>query len=179
MDLPGLVAQSEILKKSMHPTNEIDFLLILEPHGWSTCWIFAEGKPIELTITHIFNDPYDELISALCRLMKGENLVTLFWYAEPGGERIEIERLKDKKKMLNIRFDGFHECFGDEVKDVEPTIHFEMTERQFLITAYYQLKKTEQLLADVSFAKSRNGDFPFQRFKIFEAEVRNYLKIDV
>ena len=162
----------------MNTTDEIDFLLALEPHGWSTCWIFVQGKSYEVTITHIFNDPIDEFISALSRLIKGENLVTFFWYGEPGGERVEIERLKDKTQILNIRFDGFYESFGDEIEDYEPTIHFEITERQFLITAYYQLKKMEGLLADPAFAKNRNGNFPFQRFKTLESEVMNYLKIN-
>ncbi len=161
----------------MNASDEIDFLLTLEPHGWSACRILVNDKVIELTITHVFGDPYWDFMEALSQLIKGERVVTFFWFGEPGGERIEIERLKDRQHFLNIRIDGFYESFGDEIEDFEPTIHFEIKERQFLILSYYQLKKIEVLLSDTSFAKNRGGDFPLKRFKAFESEVINYLKI--
>jgi hypothetical protein len=161
----------------MNKSDEIDFLLILEQHGWSTCWIVADEKPVELCITHVFNDPYDDLIGALLRVMRKEPLVTFFWYGEPGGERIEIERNPDQQRMLKVRIDGFYESFGEEIKDFEPTIHFEMKESQFLAQFYYQLKKIETLLKEPSFAKDRGGEFPFRRFRAFEEEVKNYLQL--
>jgi hypothetical protein len=163
----------------MNKTDEIDFLLTLDPHGWSTCWIIADGKPIELTITHAFyRDPYVDLMDALSGLMQGESLVTFFWYGEPGGERIEIERNPEQQHMLKVRIDGFYELFDEEeIKDFEPTIHFEMKQRQLLLQFYFQLKKIESLLKEPSFAKDRAGDFPLEHFKVFESEVQQYLNL--
>lgn len=162
----------------MNRNDKIDFLLKLEPHRWSSCWIVADNKPVELCITHIFDDPYTDLMDALVRVIKGERLVTFFWYDEPGGERIEMERDPVQKNLLKVRIDGFYESFGDEIQDFEPTIHFEMKESQFLLQFYFQLKKIETLLKEPSFAKDRQGQFPFQRFRTFESEVKNYLKLD-
>ncbi|MGV3611324.1 MAG: hypothetical protein ACO1N0_10270 [Fluviicola sp.] len=164
----------------MNRTIEIDFLLTLDGHGWSTCWIVIPDKqPIELTITHAFyRDPYVDLMDALSRLIKGESLVSFFWYGEPGGERIEIERNPEQHHLLNVRIDGFYESFADEITDFAPTIHFEMKKSQFIVQFYFQLKKIETLLREPSFAKERAGDFAPERFKEFELEVKNYLKLD-
>lgn len=160
----------------MNRTDEIDFILKLDTHGWSTCWIVIPDKqPIELTITHAFyRDPYVDLMDALSQLMKGESLVSFFWYGEPGGERIEIERNPEQHHLLRVRIDGFYESYGEEIKDFEPTIHFEIKQRQLLLQFYFQLKKIESLLQDPSFAKNRQGDFPLEQFKAFELELKKY-----
>lgn len=162
----------------MKPSDQIDFLITLDSHGWSTCWIIADGKPIELTITHAFyRDPYVDLIDALLQLIKGESIVRFFWYGEPGGERIEIERNPEQKHLLKVRIDGFYESFDEEIKDFEPTIHFEMKERQLLVQFYLQLKKIDELLQDNSFAKDRKNDFPAEHFKSFEIDLKQYLSL--
>ncbi|WP_343632921.1 hypothetical protein [Fluviicola sp.] len=157
--------------------NTPDFLLTLNSHGWSTCWIVADGRPVELAMSFAFSDPCFDLIDALSRLIKGESFVTFFWYGEPGGERIEIERNPEQHHLLKVRIDGFSESFGEEIKAFEPTIHFEIKQRQLLLGFYFQLKKTEVLLQDPSFEKHRTDLFPSERFKAFESEAKQYLNL--
>ena len=62
----------------MEQQDDIDILLTLNPHGWSTCSFFIREKTVEFTITHIFGDPYSDLIKALSDLIKGEESASFF-----------------------------------------------------------------------------------------------------
>lgn len=161
----------------MEATDDFDLSLILHPHGWSTCFIFIEGKQVELTISHVFGDPYHDFIHALKRLMKGEFETQFYWYGEPGGERITINRIKDRQHKIHVTVEGFSESYGDEINQFDTTTEFECTQKAFLTMAYLQLKKIALLMQDSSYSKSRNGDFPFQLFHEFEMEVKSHLSI--
>lgn len=161
----------------MKKTDDIDIFLTLHPHGWSTCWIYVNDKKVELTITHIFGDPYYDFMKSLSQLMDNRKEITFFWYGEPGGEKIFIRRIQDRQHMVNVRIDGFYETYGEEVKGFEKTIEFEIREKQLITIAYYQLKKIDTLLKEKSFASDRVGDFPFRGFVLFENKVKDYLEL--
>ncbi len=109
--------------------------------------------------------------------MDNQKETTFFWYGEPGGEKIEIKRIQDHQHMINVKIDSFYETYGEEIKDFEKTIEFEIREKQLLTVAYYQLKKIETLLKEKSFASDRGGDFPFRDFVLFENKVKDYLEL--
>jgi len=159
----------------MKKTDDIDLFLTLHEHGWSTCWIYANNKTIELTISHVFGDPYVDFITSLNQLIDKHNETSFIWYGEPGGEKIEIKRIRDRQHMLTVKVDGFCESFGDPIKNYETTITFEIKEKQLITIAYFQLKKIEALLKEKSFAVDRKSDFPFEHFLKFENKVKNYL----
>ena len=161
----------------MKKTDDIDLFLTLHPHGWSTCWIYVNDKKVELTVTHVFGDPYYDFMQSLSQLMDNQKETTFFWYGEPGGEKIEMKRIQDRQHMINVKIDGFYETYGEEIKDFEKTIEFEIREKQLITVAYYQLKKNETLLKEKSFASDRGGDFPFRDFILFENKVKNYLEL--
>lgn len=160
----------------LEKTDDIDLFLTLHPNRWSSCWIYVNGKNFELAITHVFGNPYSDFISALSRLIDGHKEVSFFWYREPGGERIEIKRIKDQH-MINITVDRFYESFGEEIKDFEKTVDFEIKQKAFLCIAYLQLKKIELLLKDKTYAKERGREFPFTEFKKFELKAKEYLEL--
>lgn len=160
----------------MKKTDDVDLFLTLHPHGWSTCWIYLEDKKVELTITHVFGYPYFDFMRSLSQLMDKEKETTFYWYGEPGGERLEIKRITDRQDMLNVKIDGFYECYGEQIKDFEETIEFEIKEKSLIIMAYFQLKKINTLLKDKSFAATRESDFPFRGFTQFENKVKIYLE---
>ncbi|MCE3228581.1 MAG: hypothetical protein K0S32_3132 [Bacteroidetes bacterium] len=157
-------------------TNDIDILLTLNPHGWSTCYIVKDGKCFELTISHVFGDPYSDLINALTALINNGNEVSFFWYGEPGGEKIEIKRVKDNNHMVNVLVNGFYESYGDLIKDFELTVEFQIKLRQLITLFYLQLRKTFLLLKDKEYSKNRQEDFPFDVYLKFEALVTIYLQ---
>lgn len=160
---------------TLSDTDNIDLILTMHPHGWSTCFIYIDGKAYELAITHIFNDPYEELIHSLISLLKGEKSSEFFWYGEPGGERIEITRLESRHDAVLVDVQGFREDWGREITSFERTVSFEIKLKALLIIFYMQLKKIFLLLKERNYAKNRRSDFPFQKFIEFEKLVMCFL----
>ncbi|WP_224994603.1 hypothetical protein [Cesiribacter sp. SM1] len=158
-------------------TDDIDILLTLHPHGWSSCCIYVRDFKYEIIISHVFSDPYFDFIRALSSIINNQDHTDLVWYGEPGGEKIEISRLKDKKDKVAITISSFQESFGEEVKEYKKAAVFQMQVRQLILISYYQLKKIFQLLKDSEYSKNRHQDFPFQEYLKFEKLAQEYLKI--
>jgi len=161
----------------MEQDDDIDFLLTLNKHGWSTGYLFIRDELVEFTITHIFGDPYYDLMSALSDMISKRESASFFWYGEPGGERIEFLRIKDRQQMVQVVVNGFSEVFDEEPKAYEPTISFEISLKQLVTLFYFQLKKTSELLSDTAFAKQRHKDFPFTKFHVFEQLAVSFLEL--
>lgn len=158
----------------MEQQDDIDILLTLNPHGWSTCLFFIKEKTVEYSITHIFGDPYFDLMKAISDLIKGEESATFFWYGEPGGEKIEMTKIKDQQHKIIVTSESFDGDFYEEPKAFELTVKFEIKLKQIVTLFYFQLKKTYTLLKDRQFAENRANDFPFQEFQNFERLVLSY-----
>ncbi|GAL87359.1 hypothetical protein MYP_4589 [Sporocytophaga myxococcoides] len=124
----------------MQNTDDIDLILTMNPHGWSTCWIFIGGNSYEVTITHVFGDPYYDFIKALSNLIEGQESASFFWSGEPGGEKFELRRIKERKHMLHVEVLGFKETYGEKIKEFTPAVEFEIPLKRFVIIAYLQLK---------------------------------------
>lgn len=60
---------------------DINISYYLAEHGWSTCWIHKDDKKYEISITHIFSeDPIQECMFSLMKIMKGQKLAEFKWY---------------------------------------------------------------------------------------------------
>ncbi|SIS38174.1 hypothetical protein SAMN05421768_10670 [Chryseobacterium joostei] len=158
----------------MEQTDDIDILLTLNPHGWSTCFLVDKGKAYEFTITHVFSDPYFDLIQVLTSLINGQKFATLFWYGEPGGHRFEFTTQHD---IILVSVDEFGETFDEEPKLCQLMFLFEIKLKQLITIFYLQLQKTRILLLDKNFAENRERDFPFQEFHKFERLVKQFLDL--
>ncbi|MBK7885260.1 MAG: hypothetical protein IPJ81_16880 [Chitinophagaceae bacterium] len=155
----------------MEIKGDVDFLYNLNGSGWSQCKLFLETAEISIFNTHIFNNPIEELISAINKILKGEENVSFIWHREPGGHSWKI--VKDKKAdILNITIDKFS---GDEIRNTETLVEFKIKVRQFIILVYYQMKKIAELLKDKSYNSqgNRNEDFPFAIFTEMEKLVND------
>lgn len=159
----------------MKQNDDIEIMLTLNPHGWSTCLIIVNGKITELSITHVFGDPYYDLIRALIDLLNGKENVVFFLFGEPGGEKVEITRIKTQQHKVQVTINGFPESFGEEIKEFYQTTEFEIKLRQFLSIFYFQLKKTAVLMQEQAFAKTRDY-FPYNDFYEFESLLKEYLE---
>ena len=155
---------------------DINISYYLAEHGWSTCWINRRDKIYEISITHIFSeDPIDECINSLTKIIKGEKLTEFKWYGEPGGERIRFEEIPDRQHMVNVTIDQFTQDIGEEINDFELGIKFSIKKNLLVTMFYYEFKKISELLKDKNYNENRNSDFPFQSFKSFEKTVVEYL----
>lgn len=160
----------------MEQNDDIDLLLTLNPNGWSTFFLFVKDKTIIFSITHVFGDPYSDLIRALSRLINGEKNASFFWYAEPGGHRIELQKIMIRQHKVILTISEFQESFGNEPKEFELKIEFELKLKQLITLFYLQLYKTHVLLRDSEFAKKRKNDFPFLEFHQFEKLATSFLQ---
>ena len=155
---------------------DINISYYLAEHGWSTCWINVNGKNHKITITHIFSeDPIQECMFSLMKIMKGQKLTEFKWYGEPGGERITIQEVPTEKHMVYVRFDQFASDYGNEINEVEKGIEFSIKKSLLVTMFYYEFKKISELLRDKHYGENRNSNFHFESFKLFEKTVLEYL----
>lgn len=155
---------------------DINISYYLAEHGWSTCWINTKDKTYEMSITHIFHeDPIEECMNCLLRMINGQKNSEFKWYGEPGGERITLKEVATEKHMVEFTVDQFTNDCGEIIDDFEETLKFSIPKKLLATMFYYEFKKISELLKDKSYNKNRNSDFPFQAFKIFEKGVLEYL----
>lgn len=147
----------------------------LEGNGWSTCWMYVNGKRHEIGITHVFSDPIEDCMMALLRIIKGGEEAYFIWYNEPGGEKILLREIAHEKHKIKVCIEEFQASFGEEIKDSEKVLEFTIEKRLFIKMFYYEFKKLVALLEEKNYAKNRNADFPFTPFKMFEKKVMAYL----
>ncbi len=159
----------------MKYSTDIDFFLSLHPYGWSTCCFQIKADRYEVDMSHAFGAPLEDFIQALIRLLKGQKEGRCYWYGEPGGYQIDFYV---SRNSLQITLQEFQASFGEEIKVLDLLVSFDISLKAFLLLAYFQLKKIEQLLNIPSFASHRNGVFPFQTFRIFEVAAKAYLKLN-
>ena len=164
-------------QNKMEQTDNIDILLTLNPHGWSSCFLFVRDKTFEFVITHVFSDPYSDLIQALSNLISGQKDTTFYWYGEPGGHRFEIKKLMTQQDKVIVSINEFSELIYEEPKEYELTVTFEIKWRQLIAIFYLQLQKTHFLLRDKQFSENRAKNFPFQEFHKFEKLAKPFLDL--
>ncbi|WP_027421088.1 hypothetical protein [Crocinitomix catalasitica] len=151
---------------------DINISYYLAEHGWSTCWINKDDKNYVISITHIFSeDPIQECMHSLIKIMKGEKIAEYKWYGEPGGERIQIQEIPTQKHMVKVVIDQFSADIGEEITDFDKGIEFSIKKNLLITMFYYEFKKISELLKDRHYKENRNSDFPFESFKLFEKTV--------
>ncbi|NDV60542.1 hypothetical protein [Bacteroides sp. 519] len=152
----------------------IDLLLTLQPHGWSSCLIGDKNKRYEFLVTHVFSNPYSDLIQVLSELINGQQSATLLWYDEPGGHRIEF-MVRQENVLVSI--DEFPQLCYEEPKSYQLVFEFEMELKQLIALFYFQLQKTEFLLRYKSFSENRAEYFPYQEFCTFKRIAKTFLEL--
>ncbi len=154
----------------------INISYYLEEHGWSICRIDTNGKTYEIPITHIFQeDPIEECMNCLIRMIDGQKASEFKWYGEPGGERIELNEINGKQHMVEFTISQFSNTYGEVIEHYEESLKFLISKKLLITMFYYEFKKISELLKDKEYKKNRNSDFPFHSFKKFEKKVIQYL----
>lgn len=156
-------------------TDDFDILLILEPHGWSDFYLFVEDKKFNSSITHVFTDPYSDVMDSLLDLIKEKNETQFIWYGEPGGCKFEIKTIQNQQHKAIISVYDFDETCGFEL-NFKLVMQFEVKIKHFILIFYLQLKKNVLLLNDKHFAKIRSANGLLQNFFTFEKAVIDFLQ---
>ncbi len=162
---------------------EVNISYYLDEHGWSSCWIYANHKLYEVSITHIYSEcPIEDCINALIGIMNGETERKFNWYGEPGGDQIILREIPTAKHKINFRVIGFYEEYGEDIGDLEARQEkiktaFDIKKIQLIRMFYFEFKKIFELMKDKHFKEKRKNDFPFKKFSEFELIAVEYMKL--
>ena len=145
--------------------DDIDFSLILHPHGWSTFLLSINRKAYEIEISGALSDPFYDFTSLLLSLLNNEEEVTIKWLGEPSGTKIHIVRNKVQRHLLDVIVINFdYDLATGAISNKSELVSFEIKQKQFLTIGFYQLKKTYYLLQEKNFAKDRKSEFPYDLY---------------
>jgi hypothetical protein len=158
----------------MEKTDDIDLMLVLNPHGWATCYFSIKSEITELPVTLIFGDPFSDLIQTLTEIIENKKESEFYLFGEPGGNRIKISKIMTQQNKVNIVIEEFEESFGKEIKNYETKISFEIKIKHLLILFYNQLEKIEMLMEDKEYSDKRKNDFPNEQFHKFKRKFTEF-----
>lgn len=155
-------------------TDVFDVLLTPVPYGWSDLHLHIAEKHFHYFITHIFNDPYADLIQSLLDLAAGKNESEFTWHEEPGGCTFRTNKVQDQHHKIKVSLYEFNELCGC-IPDYRLACCFEIRTKQWIIIFYLQLKKIFLLFQDKHFAQPRGGEEFLRTFHSFEMAVLKYI----
>lgn len=155
---------------------DINISYYLREHGWSTCSITTNHTTYKFLISHVVHeDPIEECMNSLLRMINGQKESRFKWYDEPGGERITLREQPTQKNLIDFIVEEFTTDFGVSNDDYKESLRFSISKKLLVTMFYYEFKKIFELMKDKNYSKNRNSDFPFQSFKTFEEQVVEYL----
>ena len=84
--------------------------------GWSEAELRIGERTERLSMTHVFNDPNEEIARATVELLDGSKASRFHWLEEPGTKEFFFQR-PDQSPRLLLRFRTFGEIYVDAVPD--------------------------------------------------------------
>src|SRR5690242_18070730 len=90
-------------------SDDVDLQLRRLEHGWSAARLWVNGTPFEFTMTHIFGDPLEPLISTACDLSREVERITFDWHDEPGCYRWSFERVPSQHNLFTVSVSLYRE----------------------------------------------------------------------
>lgn len=155
-------------------TDDLDLMLTLCPNGWSTFWLVSKNQKIEIVISHAFSDPFYDLTSSLRLLIEGNKNASFIWYDEPGGAQFVFTQDDKFHHIIEVEISEFTESYGEHISQFKEVYTFRIKKNMLIILFYNQLKKTQLLLKEKSYAKNRRSEFPLKEFLELEKELKRY-----
>lgn len=161
--------------KDIIKTDYFDVLLTLQPYGWTDFYFLVDNRNFEYSISHVFSNPFSEIMEALEILIKEEKETFFILYGEPGGCMFEIKTIPSQQHKVIVSLYDFIESCGFEI-NFNLMMQFEIKMKQLILIFYLQIKKNFLLLNDKEYSSDRNGHDLIQNFPNFEKIVVDYLK---
>ena len=148
-------------------TDYFDFLYTLDGYGWSSCLIRVQSRLYFLGPTHIFDDPTEVLLESLIRLLRGENEISFKWYDEPGEYNWTLKKQKDRKHVIDMTVTNCSMLSFSEKHELT-TLQASVKLKHLCICILHQVLKTQDLMAEKSYNKTRVDQFPYKTVKEFQ-----------
>jgi hypothetical protein len=67
--------KTELSETEIPIANQVEFLYRYNGHGWSLFDLFVDRQQNVFFMTHIFNNPFDEIVSAAVSVLQNEENV--------------------------------------------------------------------------------------------------------
>ncbi|SEW51088.1 hypothetical protein SAMN04488122_4121 [Chitinophaga arvensicola] len=142
--------------------DDIDFLLMLHKHGWTTFLVNLNGTIHQVGASSVLSSPFHDITNMLLSLLNNENEIIIKWFDEPGWNVIHVTRDKTERHILSVEIGS---CLDQSGNGYEKVADFKIKLKQLLVTMFYQLKKNYHLLTEKSFAKGRENEFAYERYR--------------
>lgn len=155
----------------MKQTDNIDLLIVLEEHGWSSVFLFINGFIHEFPASHTFSDPLTDFSNLCLALLANSAEEELIWYSEPGGYKWDIRQNQKEQHKISVDIQEILDEFGEKITKTKPLLNFEIKTTQFIKLIYHQLLKISELLKEKSYAKNRQEEFPFDLFNELQSKI--------
>jgi len=148
----------------MYDGDDIDLLYVLGRHGWSDLVLWVGGEITQLRITHVFNDPLEELAQMAIDLRERMPQMAFILWDEPGGHRPEFNRVADQPHKYVVQIRSFPDgppLPSDWSDDF--ILEFRVKADHLMKLIYFQLEKLARLTEEKSYREHR--EFSYQAFK--------------
>ena len=143
--------------------NDFQISLRLDKHGWSDLDIWTRKKHLNYSVTHSFNCPFDQIITALKDLLEGKLETKFLLCEEPGEHTWTIKRNIEEHHVVDITMESVDDNFVENLPPYE--VHQFKLETVFFIDSFIcELVKVSKQLEYKTFSKDRKGDFPWMKF---------------
>lgn len=149
--------------------DNIDFLLTLRKHGWTDFLLDINGVSHRIVISSVLSSPMYDITNMLLALLNNEDEIILEWFEEPGWSILRVTREKTERHIISMELGSADDQYGAGYKKI---VTFEIQLKQLLVTLFYQLKKAYHLLTQKGFAKEREEEFPYERYRILLEKIK-------
>lgn len=144
--------------------DDVDIFYVLERHGWSSCYLYVDGKTHYMGPTHIWGSPLDVLVEGMAEFLEGTNKVNFTWYDEPGTYDWFVNRDEDQHHVMDVRIDKYADIelslkTEPPKSDLFETIKFKVKTKHFTTCLLKQFEKIETLMREKSYTIRREGEF--------------------
>ncbi len=151
--------------------SDLDFRFVLGEHGSSSCFIFIKDETHRLFLTHVFGNPWGEILYYLVQMLRfNEKELEFTWYDEPGFYHWRLLHT-DNKLDITILCGQGHD-FHKRTK-IHEEIIFSTTLKELCLLVFVQMQKMEILLRDSEYAKNRAAEFPREAYNEFRREIKH------
>lgn len=146
----------------MWESDHIQIRFELGRHGWSTLLIGTNAEPHQIQITHIFDDPVEELIRFAESLNNKNYPARAVFRDEPGTHLIEVRPHENSLPILTLSQSNRYSV--ENGSKMQRIATFPVVPRFVSTQIVADLKRIAHLLGDKEFQKNRSS-FPWQAYR--------------
>ena len=155
---------------SQENLSRLDLIFWSTGAGWSSARLTIDERVEQLALTHIFNNPHEEIAKATAELIEGRESAAFVWLDEPGTYAFDFLR-PDRSPTLHGRFRAYDACFVQRVpENVEPrlTLSFSTHLDYWVSLVQASLARTRELSRHSLYSSWNQIEVPGRELSVIE-----------